>query len=123
MSDRLLDFHFLGLSLFPVFGELTEHSPVGRVAEPSVAGISAQLLPAIPNGLRFVHPPQPLIVRGHDHKQIMKFRERGSHSSIVVGFTPVREPLLRSNQKSGPGLEKLRIHALKCVMPFCVEHE
>src|SRR5437773_715452 len=63
ISDRLLEFSFFGLSLFPVFGELTEHSTIRRVAEPSVAGISAQLLPAIPNGLRFVHPPQPLIVR------------------------------------------------------------
>src|SRR5258708_1138370 len=42
----------------------------------------------LPNGLGFEHPPLTLIIGGHQHEQVMKFRQRGAHSEMVVGFAP-----------------------------------
>ena len=93
------------ISFFPVFGEWAEHAAIGCASEPAVACIPGKLLLTVPDGLRFVDPPQPLVVGGHHHKKVMEFREGCAHSSVVVGFTPTREPLLGGLKKSGSGFE------------------
>ena len=97
-------------SLFPEFGKSAKHPTIWRVAEPTVAGIPGQLLLAIPNGLRFVHPALALVVRRHQHEQVVKFRQRGAHSAMVIGFMPIGESLLRMLEKSDSRFEELWSH-------------
>jgi hypothetical protein len=42
----------------------------------------------------------------------MKLRESRAHPSMVVGFTPIREPLLRGMEESGSGFEVLGSHSV-----------
>src|ERR1017187_3624889 len=70
-----------------------EHLPVRRLPNPSVTAVPVQLLLPVPNGLRLVHPAEPVAVRGRDHKQVVEFFERRSRLAVVVGLSPTSKAL------------------------------
>src|SRR5438105_13570194 len=101
---------FRAVSLLAICCEFAKRPPIGRVPEPAIRSVPEELFLAIPDGLGLLNPPQPLVIGRHDHEQIVKLAQGGANPSVVVGFAPVGEALLRSPQKSGPGLEEYKTH-------------